>query len=112
MAEDKKPNEPRTEPRPIRLVENQTPPEEVFVDGVAGGMARAGVMKLDWYRVLRVDPEDNAEIRSVTHRLVLPAAAVPELGRLFQNMAGGGRRPADDAAGAEDPVEGAQSKTK
>ena len=103
MAEDLTPKQPKTEPRPVRLAENQTPPEEVFVDGVAGGMARAGVMKLDWYRVLRVDPADNAEIRSVTHRLVLPVAAVPELLRLFKNM--GGPR----AAGAEDEAKEAKS---
>ena len=67
-------------------------PEEIFVDGVAGVMARPGLMKLDLYRVVRVDPKDNAEVRTVTHRLVLPSSAVPDLVRAFQSVAEAGRR--------------------
>ncbi|MDP6882818.1 MAG: hypothetical protein QF830_01660, partial [Rhodospirillales bacterium] len=68
-----------------------------------GILARPGLVKLDCYRVVGIDRSDNAEVRSVTHRLVLPSSAIPEMVRLFQNMARAGRQAADDAAagGAE-----------
>ncbi len=61
------------------------PPEEIYVDGVSGLYFRSGVVKLDCYRVVRHDPEENKEIRMGTHRLVMPATALQELIQLLQN---------------------------
>lgn len=73
--------------RGVKLMPNQNPVEEVFVDGVLGMFARAGVVKLNLYRVVGTDPNDESEVRSITHRLVMPAASLPELARLIQGMA-------------------------
>ena len=42
-------------------------------------MGRGGVVKLDCYRVVGMDKEDNAEIRQISHKLVLPASSIAEL---------------------------------
>jgi hypothetical protein len=73
--------------RGVKLMPNQNPVEEVYVDGVLGMFARAGVVKFNLYRVVGTDPGDESEVRAITHRLVMPAAALPELARLIQNMA-------------------------
>ena len=108
MAESNEGKQEQTEGPKIKVAANPTLPEEIFVDGVAGVLARPGLIKLDCYRVVGIDRNDNAEVRSITHRIVLPAAAVPELVRLFQNMAKGGRQAASeaDAAGAGSKKEG------
>ncbi len=84
----------------VKMVANPRPPEEIYVDGVSGILGRGGVIKLDCFRVMGVD-KDQAEIRTVTHRLVLPAGAVPGLVRLFQNMANVGQQAAAGAATAD-----------
>ena len=61
------------------------PPEEIYVDGVSSLFFRSGVVKLDCYRVVRHDPQENKEIRMGTHRLVMPATALQELIQLLQN---------------------------
>ncbi len=61
------------------------PPEEIYVDGVSGLYFRSGVVKLNCYRVVRHDPEENKETRMETHRLVMPAMALQELIQLLQN---------------------------
>lgn len=73
--------------RGVKLMPNQNPVEEVYVDGVLGMFARAGIVKFNLYRVVGTDPSDESEVRAITHRLVMPAAALPELARLIQNMA-------------------------
>ena len=87
MAENTEGNQAKAEGPKIKLAANPTPPDEIFIDGVAGILARPGLVKLDCYRVVGIDRSDNAEVRSVTHRLVMPSAAIPEMVRLFQNMA-------------------------
>ena len=84
--------QPATAPPNVRMVSSTQPPDEIYVDGVSAIIGRGGVIKLDCYRVVGVDSRDNAEVRSVTHRLVLPAGAVPGLVRLFQNMASKGQQ--------------------
>ena len=101
MAENNDSDQEQAEGPKIKMAANPTPPDEIFIDGVAGILARPGSVKLDCYRVVGIDRTDNAEVRSVTHRLVLPAAAIPEMVRLFQNMARAGRQAADDAAAAD-----------
>ena len=75
------------ETRQVKLAPSQQAIEELYVDGVVGMFARAGVIKINLYRVMGTDANDDAEVRSVTHRLVMPATAIPEMIRLFQNMA-------------------------
>jgi len=81
----------------VKMVQNPLPPEEIYADGVSAILARPGVIKLECYRAVGVDRDSNAEVRSVSHRLVLPAAAFPELVRLFQKMADAGQRAAAEA---------------
>ncbi len=104
MAKTPKTNQadaqPETPAQNVKMVTSPQPPEEIYVDGVSGILGRGGVIKLDCFRVMGVD-RDQAEIRTVTHRLVLPAGAIPGLVRLFQNMANVGRDSATDALAAE-----------
>ena len=76
----------------VKMVPNPLPPEEIYADGVSAIIGRPGVIKLECYRVVGVDKEANAEIRIVTHRLVLPSAVLPELVGLFQKMTEAGQR--------------------
>ena len=98
MAENKdqdqatKESTPRAEAAKIKMAAAARPPEEVYVDGFFGVLARGGVIKLECYRVLAFDRDENTETRSVTHRLVVPAPALPELARLLQGIADSGRR--------------------
>ena len=92
--------QPATAGQNAKMVPGRRPPDEIYVDGVSGILGRGGVIKLDCFRVMGVD-RDQAEIRTVTHRLVLPAGAIPGLVRLFQNMANVGRDSAADALAAE-----------
>ena len=70
-----------------KLVNNPHPVDEVYVDGIAGILGRASVCKLDCYSVVGIDREDdNAEIRRVTHRLVMPTAALPDLIQMIKTL--------------------------
>ncbi len=89
----------------FKMVASPVPPEEMYADGVNAIIGRPGVIKLECYRVLGVDRETNAEIRTVIHRLVLPAAAFPELVRLFQQMAEAGQRAAVEAGAGDGAAE-------
>lgn len=60
--------------------------EEIYVDGISGVMARNGVFKLDCYRVAGIDKEDNAEVRRISHRLVIPAVSMGELIQVVQGV--------------------------
>ena len=96
--------QPETPARNVKMVTSPQPPEEIYVDGVSGILGRGGVIKLDCFRVMGVDKE-QVEIRTVTHRLVLPAGAIPGLVRLFQNMANVGQQTAAGAATADAAAE-------
>jgi len=77
-----------------RMVSSFQAPEEIYVDGIAGAMGRGGVLKIDLYRVSGVDRKTNTEQRRVSHRLVIPAGALPELVRVLQATAEGARKAA------------------
>ncbi len=79
----------------VKMVPNPLPPEEIYVDGVSAILGRPGVIKLESYRAVGEDKETNAEVRTVTHRLVMPSAVLRELVGLFQNMAEAGQRMAE-----------------
>jgi hypothetical protein len=96
----------------VKMVLNPLPPEEIYVDGVSAIIGRPGVIKLECYRAMGVDREANAEIRTVTHRLVLPAAVLPELVGLFQKMAEAGQRAAEARAAEAWPGDGGAEKTE
>ncbi len=93
MAESKRKNQRQAKAPTIRMAANPLPPDEVFADGVAGVLSRPGLVKLECYRVMRIERQDNAEVRCVTHRLVLPSAAIPDLIRMLTDLTQGrGRR--------------------
>ena len=89
----------------FKMVASQVPPEEMYADGVNAIIGRPGVIKLECYRVLGVDRDTNAEIRTVIHRLVLPAVALPELVGLFQKLAEAGQRAAAEAGAGDGGAE-------
>lgn len=93
MAKNKRETERPAKGMAVRMAANPLPPEEIFADGVAGVLARSGLIKLECYRVMRVDRQDNAEVRCVTHRLVLPSGTVPDLIRMLTDLTQGARRP-------------------
>jgi len=99
MAKNKRESRPRAQGPAVRMAANPLPPEEVFADGVAGVLARPGLIKLECYRVMRVDREDNAEVRCVTHRLVLPSGTVPDLIRMLTDLTRGAGRAEDGKSG-------------
>jgi hypothetical protein len=57
----------------------------IYADGVHSLAIKAGVGQLDLYQVLTAD--EASESRLVTHRIVLPMAAVNELMRMFGTVA-------------------------
>ena len=73
--------------------------EHPGTDGVSGAIGRGGVVKFDFYRVAGVDSEDGLEIRRSSHRMVIPAASIPEmaqiLGNLMKSAEQGAKKPED-----------------
>lgn len=61
-----------------------TAPEDSYADGATSITVSRNVIKLDLYRVVGIDQEDNKEVRVISHRLVLPLTAVPELVQILQ----------------------------
>ena len=64
----------------------QVPPEDSFADGAHGVTMARNVLKLDLYRVVRYDQASEEELRNISHRIVLPMTAVPELINLLQGI--------------------------
>jgi hypothetical protein len=71
----------------VRAVPNPAPIEELFADGVGSLMSRGGVVKLDLFRVVGYERDSKAELRQVSHRLVLPLSAVPDMVKIFNSVA-------------------------
>ncbi len=69
---------------PFKFVQLQTPPDDTYADGIIGIAAGRDVVKLEFYRSVGFDAEDNKEIRILSHRLVLPRSSLPELMRMLQ----------------------------
>lgn len=101
MAEENQTAQPGTQRPNIKMVANPLPPEEIFVDGFTGILTRRGVVKLECYRVLRVDTKENTETRTVTHRLVIPAGSLPALASLIRQIVDAGREKAGVPDGAD-----------
>ena len=70
----------------FKYIQLPTPPNDSFADGAHGIILGRNVLKLDLYRVVGFDGEKKEEIRSISHRLVLPTTAVPELINLLQGI--------------------------
>jgi hypothetical protein len=69
-----------------------TPVESVqYVDGTHALSVRNGVAKLDFYEAVGPAPEGEGEIRRIAHRLVLPAAAIPELADILNRALAQGK---------------------
>lgn len=71
--------------KPVKFAPRQEIPNELYADGVGGLQFGRNIVKLDLYRVLEFD-RDDAEVRQLAHRLVLPITAIPELVRLLQGF--------------------------
>ncbi len=96
----------------VKMVPSPLPPEEIYCDGVSAILGRPGVIKLECYRAVGVDKEANAEVRTVTHRLVLPSAVLPELVGLFQKMVEAGQRAAEARTSEARAGNGGAEKTE
>lgn len=87
----------------VAMAPNPLPADEIYIDGISGVLHRPGLVKLDCYRVARVDGANNTEVRTITHRLVLPTSAIRELARVLQGVKG--RRGAGSDEGEQAPPE-------
>lgn len=79
--------ETKSEVKKIKMVGSPlSAVEEIYVDGISGMMGRGGIIKLDCYRVEGVEKESDAEVRRISHRLVLPASSLSELIQVVQGV--------------------------
>lgn len=101
MADDKKSEaEAAGQTRPnVKAVANPLPIDELFADGVGSLMSRGGVIKLDLFRVVGYERDSKAEMRQVTHRLVLPLSAVPDIVKIFSSVARAAQQAAAQSSG-------------
>ena len=81
-----KENPKEAEQRKVKLVGVPSQVEDVFADGLSGVIGRGGVIKFEFYRFLGVDQKEDAEVRQIVQRLVLPAAAVQELAAAIKGI--------------------------
>ena len=94
-AKKAKPGQARTQATPAAAMgeravaampsEPSSDVEEIYVDGFSSLFFRAGVVKVDCYRISEHDPQTNQELGRLSHRLVMPAVALNDLVRLLQN---------------------------
>ena len=77
-------DQPADQEATYKFARRATAPEDSYADGAASITGSRNVVKLDFYRVVGIDQEDNKEVRSISHRLVLPMTAIPELMQLLQ----------------------------
>jgi len=70
----------------FQMVPSGGPIEDMYFDGIAGIVSRGGVVKLDLYQTVGYKQGSGVEMRRLSHRLVMPTTAVPELLRLFQSV--------------------------
>lgn len=86
-----------TSQRKIKLVGDMANIEELYADGLSGVVGRGGIIKLEFYRFLGVDEKENAEVRQIVQRLVLPTIAIPELAQAIKGVAEAGQKSAEGA---------------
>ena len=77
-------DQPARQEATYKFAPQATAPEDSYADGAASITGSRNVVKLDFYRVVGVDQEDKKEVRTISHRLVLPLTAIPELVQLLQ----------------------------
>ena len=82
----------------IKMVASPTPVDEFYIDGASGLMSRGGVIKLDLFRVVGFDPDSKVELREVSHRLVMPLTALPDLLKAFQSVARAAQQAAQETS--------------
>ena len=70
----------------VKFVQSPHPVEDSYADGVTGVMARGHVVKLDLYRVVGYEKDTRDEMRTISHRIVLPVSAVAELITVLQGV--------------------------
>lgn len=61
-------------------------PESItFQDGLAGLSLYQGVVKMDFYKVLGLNP-DGTEVRKISDRIVMPASKLAEIEQSLQQI--------------------------
>lgn len=113
MADQIQAEQPEAARVNVKMVPNPAPVEDLYFDGVGGVISRGGVVKLDLFRVAGYETEPKAELRQISHRLVLPLSALPDVLKLFQSVAKAAQqasaaRQAPEAAGTvgQSPISG------
>ncbi len=105
MPKKTKAEQPEKTRPSVKMVPNPAPVDELYVDGTSSLISRAGVVKLDLFRVVGFDPATKTELRQVSHRLVMPLTALPDLLKTFQAVARAAQKAAQQASD-EDDAEG------
>lgn len=77
-------DQPASQEATFKFASLTTPPEDSYADGAASITGGRNVVKIDFYRAVGIDQEDKKEVRTISHRLVLPLTAIPELSQLLQ----------------------------
>jgi hypothetical protein len=77
-------NQPVRQEAAYKFAPLSTMPEDSYADGAASITGGRNVIKIDFYRVVGIDQEDKKEVRKISHRLVFPLTAIPELRQLLQ----------------------------
>lgn len=80
----KAPGQPDPGTLPFKFVSLQSPPDDTYADGMSGIAVGRDVVKLEFYRSVGFDAEEKKEVRILSHRLVLPRSAIPELMQMLQ----------------------------
>ncbi len=110
MPEETQAERPERARPNVKMVDSPTPVDEFYIDGASGLISRGGVIKLDLFRVVGFDPDTKVEMRQVSHRLVLPLTALPDLLKAFQSVARAAQQAAQETSSkAESDSEGSAS---
>ena len=110
MAKEPQAERPEGARANVKMIDNPHPVDEFYVDGVGSLLSRGGIVKLDLFRVVGYEPDTKQELRQVSHRLVLPLAALPDFLKVFQSMARAARQAAQQTSSkAEADSEGPAS---
>ncbi|MEQ8697891.1 MAG: hypothetical protein RLT05_15200 [Bauldia litoralis] len=84
-AKEKAPDQAAPSPA-FRTAPSPAPVDDSFADGVSGFTVGRNVLKLDMYRIVGYDRESGQEVRTHSHRLVLPLTAIAELSNVLQQF--------------------------
>lgn len=85
-----------------KLAVGGQPPEEIYIDGIAGLSVRASVAKIECYSVSpHEQSRDEPEVRRLSHRIVLPALALNELLQVLQRSQDAIRAAREETAKSE-----------